>query len=56
MPIYTYYCKPCDKDFEKMSKIDERDNQKCDDCGYRLFRSVDIPGGVWAPTSGKGLA
>lgn len=56
MPLYTYWCQGCDTDIEKQSSIDERDNQKCESCANRLVRAIDIPGGVWAPTSGKGLA
>lgn len=56
MPLYTYWCPSCDTDQERQSKIADRDNQKCEPCGNRMVRAVDIPGGVWAPTSGKGLA
>jgi putative FmdB family regulatory protein len=56
MPIYTYFCQAEDKDVEKNAPIAKRDEQWCEDCGNRLLRAMDIPGGVWAPTSGKGLA
>lgn len=56
MPIYTYWCQCCDNDQEKIVNIDTRDNQKCNECGNRLVRAIDRPGGVWAPTStGGGL-
>ncbi len=56
MPLYTYWCPACDTDQEKQSTIAERDNQKCEPCGNRMIRAIDIPRGVYAPTSGKGLA
>lgn len=52
MPMYTYYCKACDSDKEMLSKIADRDNQICSDCGHRLVRGLDKPGMVWAPTRG----
>jgi len=56
MPIYTYWCQGCDDDQEKLTSIVERDNQKCEQCGNRLVRAIDVPGAVWAPTStGGGL-
>jgi len=56
MPLYTYYCQVEDKDIEKIAPIEGRDSQWCESCGNRLVRAIDSPGGVWAPTSGKGLA
>lgn len=56
MPLYTYWCPACDTDQEKQCRIADRDYQKCNECGNRMIRAIDIPGGVWAPTSGKGLA
>lgn len=32
MPIYEYKCKTCDKEFEKLARIDDRHKTKCD-CG-----------------------
>jgi putative FmdB family regulatory protein len=54
MPIYTYWCQCCDSDDERLTKIAERDEQKCNSCGNRLIRAIDRPGGVWAPTSTGG--
>jgi putative FmdB family regulatory protein len=56
MPIYSYYCQAEDRDLEKNAPIADRDNQWCDECGNRLVRAIDAPGGVYAPTAGKGLA
>ncbi len=56
MPLYTYYCQAEDKGLEKNAPIAQRDSQWCEDCGHRLIRAIDAPGGVYAPTSGKGLA
>jgi len=52
MPLYTYYCKVCDVDSESICKIENRDSQRCAECGYSLIRSIDKPGLVWAPTRG----
>jgi putative FmdB family regulatory protein len=56
MPLYTYYCQAEDKGLEKNAPIADRDSQWCEDCGHRLIRAIDAPGGVYAPTAGKGLA
>jgi putative FmdB family regulatory protein len=56
MPIYTYYCKVCDNDLEIISKISDRDEQRCEDCGYRLVRNLDRPGMVWSPTRNGGYS
>jgi putative FmdB family regulatory protein len=56
MPLYTFTCMQCDKDEERIVKIAERDCQRCERCGNRLIRPIDFQGGVYAPTSGKGLA
>lgn len=29
MPLYSYYCKACDKRVDVLCKISERDNQVC---------------------------
>jgi len=52
MPTYTFSCMNCDKIIEKIVKMEDRDNQKCDECGYDLVRAIDRPGLVWAPTAG----
>jgi len=54
MPMYTYYCMACDQDFEKLIKMEMRDQAMCESCGNRLIRGLDRPGLVWAPTSSKG--
>lgn len=56
MPLYTYYCKVCDTDIERITRIDLRDNQMCVDCGYRLIRNLDRPGMVWSPTRNGGYS
>ena len=53
MPIYTYKCIECETTFEKLAKIDDRDEQKCPQ-GHKLTRTIDRPGGVYAPTSTGG--
>ena len=52
MPLYTYTCLECDKTYEVLQSISDRDNAICPDCGYRLARNIDKPGLVWAPTRG----
>jgi putative FmdB family regulatory protein len=52
VPLYTFTCIECDRQYELMLKILERDNAVCPDCGLRLIRNVDKPGLVWAPTRG----
>jgi putative FmdB family regulatory protein len=52
MPLYTYTCMDCNESYEIIQKIENRDNAMCPSCGYRLIRSIDRPGMVWAPTRG----
>lgn len=56
MPIYTYSCIPCDIDEERISNINQRDQQFCEKCGSRLTRSLDTPGMVWSPTRNGGYS
>jgi len=56
MPLYTYYCKVCDKGVEIISRIDSRDDKMCEECGYRLVRNLDRPGMVWSPTRNGGYS
>jgi putative FmdB family regulatory protein len=56
MPLYSYYCKVCDVDSETLCKIEGRDSQRCEECGYSLIRSIDQPGLVWSPTKNGGLS
>lgn len=56
MPLYTYYCNNCDKGVELLIQISARDNQMCEECGYRLVRSIDRPGMVWSPTRNGGYS
>ena len=52
MPNYEYTCVNCDETTERIVKIDEREKQSCEKCGYRLNRVYSFNGSVWAPTSG----
>lgn len=54
MPTYTYVCNGCKVNLERLVKIDDRDEQHCDDCDKKLDRGIDSPGAVWAPTSSSG--
>jgi hypothetical protein len=54
MPIYTYTCLNCDKDYELMVPMEDRDKQPCKNCDHMLKRGVDRPGWVWSPTRNGG--
>jgi len=56
MPIYSYTCLKCDTNIERMCLIENRNNQFCVNCGYRLAREVDKPGMVWSPTKNGGYS
>ncbi len=56
MPMYTYTCPACGAECSKTVKIDDRDSQFCEDCGYRLIRNIDRPGMVWSPTRNGGYS
>lgn len=56
MPMYTYTCPVCDEQYSKIVKIEERNDQFCEDCGYRLIRNIDRPGMVWSPTRNGGYS
>jgi putative FmdB family regulatory protein len=52
MPTYEYTCIECDSTEDRVVAIDDRDKQRCEKCGYRLYRVLSFNGVVWAPTSG----
>ena len=52
MPTYSYTCFACDLDLDRMTAIDQRDDQFCEKCCNRLIRNITMPGLVWAPTAG----
>jgi len=54
VPLYTYTCMNCDITTEKIVMMLERDNARCDECGYSLIRNIDRPGLVWSPTKNGG--
>lgn len=33
MPRYEYHCEHCDKTFEQVHPVDDRDNGVCEECG-----------------------
>jgi putative FmdB family regulatory protein len=56
MPIYQYKCKGCDKEFEELVPIKDREDIECPDCGEKCDL---IPSGghfeligTWYKTSG----
>lgn len=52
MPTYTFNCLKCEKTFDMIVKMDDRDIQTCETCGTLLTRGITRPGMVWAPTAG----
>ena len=45
MPIYTYKCRECGHQFDKMQKVSENKAPACDVCGkttHRVFQPVGI--------------
>lgn len=54
MPMYSYGCLVCDRDFEKIVDLNSRDSVLCDKCGNRAIRKIDRPGLVWSPTRNGG--
>jgi putative FmdB family regulatory protein len=54
MPIYTYFCKHCNREQEKITSISVRDNIFCTDCEMKMDRLLDTPGMVWSPTRNNG--
>jgi hypothetical protein len=60
MPLYTYYCYECtvaqkeEYEFERMVKIDQRDNQFCGK-GHHLTRMLDFNGSVYSETANGGM-
>lgn len=54
MPNYSYTCLACDKDENRIVKIDDRDKQSCSTCGNKLNRTYKFEGSVWSPTKNGG--
>jgi len=40
MPIYEYYCKKCNKTFEKFQKTTEKPLERCPECGNEASRVI----------------
>jgi putative FmdB family regulatory protein len=38
MPIYDYECMGCQKEFEAIHRVDERDDVVCPQCGTKKLR------------------
>lgn len=43
MPLYNYFCKKCEKEFESYNRIDERHNERCANCGGPVEILVGSP-------------
>lgn len=54
--MYSYSCTACDFSVDRLCKIESRDDQFCEKCGYRLARNIDRPGMVWSPTRNGGFS
>lgn len=51
MPKYQYRCKECDKTYESIRSIEQRDSEMlCSDDGAICARLFSVPSRVWAPT------
>jgi putative FmdB family regulatory protein len=47
MPIYTFHCPNCDRQFESIQKMDTR-AVPCPECGTTSERGIEVPGKfVW---------
>jgi putative FmdB family regulatory protein len=43
MPIYEYYCRSCNIEFEKMTSVEQRDTIACPACGAgKTTRKVSL--------------
>ena len=51
MPIYTYKCKNCEKEFEKFKSMSSNGSEICDECGSDAVR-VFSPAGIIFKGSG----
>ena len=40
MILYSYYCTDCEKVFEAMADMKDRDTVKCPKCGKKLKRHI----------------
>ena len=40
MPLYDYFCKACEMQFEHQCKIDERKNTKCPRCKSKAVEQI----------------
>jgi len=52
MPIYTYHCSNCEKEFEEFKKISESDSEEICDCGTKATKILGestfiLKGGGW---------
>lgn len=45
MPMYSYKCPECGASFDKIRKIDERENCPCK-CGALAVKSLSAPRGI----------
>lgn len=47
MPLYSYYCKPCNASRVDVRKIDDRHNgPKCDRCRKKMVLQISSVSGV----------
>lgn len=43
MPIYEYRCEKCHRQFEILQKINEKNLDKCPECGGQLTKLISSP-------------
>ncbi|MEW6621703.1 MAG: zinc ribbon domain-containing protein [Bacillota bacterium] len=47
MPLYDFKCNSCEKKFEKLVPINERENVKCPECGCKAEQLFTFTGGIF---------
>ena len=56
MPLYEYKCEKCGTRFEAITRITEKDEIECPDCGAPAARQVSSFAVGGAGSSGKGTS
>ena len=44
MPLYNFYCKKCDCEFESLVSFSDREKVRCKKCGSLVKTQVSAPG------------
>ena len=46
MPLYSFYCKKCEKEFEEIIMHAEWSGIRCKFCGSKVEKLLDAPGRI----------